>query len=571
MQLNASPLNGVTLNGATQSVAAAPVDIVPARAYHWRLRALVGGEDLTDRLTGVVDVDREEGAAGVAGFSLYMPPGPVVPTDWQNKAVTIDFIVMYPDGESREARLFTGKLGLPTWDRQTRVLGCDCSDRRQQRVEAMATTDIDDLVDGDWSADVFEPVAGRSHWDYAQERLSTRPASLDCSASGDLRVTSWFAQAPHYRFGPGVPLDDSVQIELQDGEAVTNRVEIEVNYRYSRAYQQNQQWAWSHPNLGTGFCEWRIWSSDLPTTEMLVQAVEGAGMVLVGQILGNKLPLSAGDPCLDGQGWTNIYDNLWLGATVRAARRWVQTVTETYTLVLTTPGGEDDADTQVVSRDSTSFEVESDAADAWEEGTPAPDPVVQDFAAEERRVAALTCMLRRGQVELIDAHRGTTVSWQEPTEAVLDVDLVHTLQLSDLENAVGKCRRIQQRFDLDAGTAISTLSIAVMRGGGEGDPLVVPLAPATSLPALEVTTTVLPTQLGGRLNHPISHEPIPPFDEDMLGFAGNWDAKDDTTAEDFERRFKLSSLELDEAYRDEATGTTVATYRVAIPNDPLEL
>uniref|UniRef100_UPI00197E93C3 hypothetical protein n=1 Tax=Pseudomonas viridiflava TaxID=33069 RepID=UPI00197E93C3 len=52
-------------------------------------------------------------------------------------------------------------------------------------------------------ADVFAPVEGRSHWDYALELLSTMSASLDVSPSGELRLTSWFATAPAFVFGPG--------------------------------------------------------------------------------------------------------------------------------------------------------------------------------------------------------------------------------------------------------------------------------------------------------------------------------------------------------------------------------
>ncbi|MFU6774850.1 hypothetical protein ACM77A_32010, partial [Pseudomonas aeruginosa] len=59
------------------------------------------------------------------------------------------------------------------------------------------------------------------------------------------------------------------------------------------------------------------------------------------------------------------------------------------------------------------------------------------------------------------------MSWDCPTSMVMAVDLTHTLKFDDQRiKAVGKCRRVLDRFDLESGSAITTLSIAVMRGGG---------------------------------------------------------------------------------------------------------
>ncbi|MBN7822686.1 hypothetical protein, partial [Bowmanella yangjiangensis] len=186
------------------------------------------------------------------------------------------------------------------------------------------------------------------------------------------------------------------------------------------------------------------------------------------------------------------------------------------------------------------------------------------------RVAALQTLLRGGAVQLLDAHRGTTLSWQTPTDLALGVDLVHTVRIEDKALAQGKCRRIQDRFDLGAGTAITTISVAISRGGGDGDALVTPARPDTSLPPI-TGAAILATQLGGRLNDPITGVPIPPYDDTRLGFSGNWDVADDLTAEQFPRRFKVESTEISETYRDERIGEASVHYRVAIPTDLLEL
>lgn len=578
MLINGAPINGATLNGAQASgVPVEPVYVVRGQAFTWRLRLMVGGLELTGQLTGVVDVDREEGAAGVAGFVLYLPPGPVVPPDWVGQAVTLDYISRDRDGVVTEARVFTGRIEQPAWDATSRLLSCECSDQRQTRVEGMSIAAIDALVQGYWSADLYEPVEGRSRWDYAEERLASRAASLDCSPTGELRVTSWFASpVPHFVFGPGTTLHESVQIELQPSGATTNRVEIEAGYRYPRLWQHSQQFAWSHPEYGSsgipGFCQWRVWTSDLPTTDEIESAITGGGLQLLGQVGGFKLPASLADPCGDGAPWQNEFDNLWLGVNVTGARRWVQTVTEQYRINLVAPGGDDEA-TWVVQRDSANAEVESDRAEEWDGSVPSVTTEgAEDLDDEARRQQVLHCLIQGGRAQLLDAHRGTTLSWEVPTDLALGVDLVHTLQLDDKAKAQGKCRRLQHSFDLGSGTAITTLSVAVVRGGGVSDPLSVPARPDTSLAPLPNGDGLgLPTQLGGRLNHPITGAPIPPYDDTRLGFSGNWDAADDLTAAQFPHRFEVEAMEIPEAYRDEATGEVVVTYRIGIPNDLLEL
>lgn len=573
MLINGSPLNSGPLNGSsTAAPAPEPVYVVRGAAFVWRVALRVDGVDLTHLLTGSLDVDREEGAAGVAGFSLLLPPGPVVPPDWTGKSVELDYISRDRDGVVTTARLYTGALEMPSWDSVARILRCECSDQLQDRVEALSIEAINALLPGYWSADVFEPADGRSRWEYAQEQLSTLPASLDSAATGELRLTSWFASAPAFLFGPGTTLYKSVQTELQSRGAITNTVEIEASYRYSRLYQHNVQFGWTHPQTGgyTGvqaFCAWRPWTTELPSADMVASEVSGAGLTMIGRPGGTTLPPSMPNPCGDEVPWINTFGDLFLSVTATGGMRWAQSITERYRLTLTvgTPA------VPVIARESVSFELEDSRVDDWESSTPTGNSSLENLSDEGRRVSFLNCLLHGARTTLIDAHRGTTISWQTPTDMALGVDLVHTLLLDDKTKAAGKCRRIQHQLDLGSGRATTTLSVAVMRGNGAGDPLTLPAPPDTSLPSIPGTGGTLATQLGGRLNDPISGTPVPAYDEERLGFAGNWTAKDDLSAEDFPRRFKVRSVEVDALYRDELTADVAATYRVAIPSDPLEM
>lgn len=572
MLIGVSPLGSLALGSAGGGAAPEPVYVVRGISFAWRVRLLVGGVDLTHLLTGGLDVDREEGAAGVAGFSLLLPPGPVVPPDWTGKAVELDYISRDRDGIVTTARLYTGALEMPAWDSTSRILSCECSDQRQDRVEALTIEQINALIPSSWSADAFEPLEGRSHWEYAEERLSAVAASLDCSASGELRLTSWYAGAPAFVFGPGTTLYKSVQIELQPQGAITNTVEIEASYRYSRLYQNNVTFGWTHPQTGgaTGiaaFCNWRTWTTDLPSADMVESEISGAGLSMVGRVGGTTLPGTMPNPCGDEVPWINIYGDLFLSLSASGAQRWTQSVTERYSLTLSAGS----LTTPVLNRQSFSFEVEDTRADDWIAAPPSGNSSQEDLSDEARRFGFINCLLNQGKVTLLSAHRGTTVSWQTKTDLALGVDLTHTLRLDDTAKATGKCRRIQHNIDLDAGRANTTLSVAVMRGGGVSTPLAVPDSPDTSLPPIAVSGGALVTQLGGRLNDPITGADVPDYDDDRLGFAGNWTAKDDLTAEDFPRRFKVRSVEIPAEYRDELVVSADASYSIAVPNDELEL
>ncbi|MVW75397.1 hypothetical protein [Pseudomonas xionganensis] len=563
MLINGGPINSAPINGASGAVAAPePEYVVAGISYRWRLRVTVGGVDLSDQVLGVTDTDREGGAAGVGGLELYLPPGPVVPSDWVGRSVTLDFI-WTTEGVTHEERRYTGQILAPSWDAANRILACELSDNLQQRVEALSVAEIDALTGGFWSADVFEPVEGRSRWDYALERMSTRTASLDCSPTGELRVSSWYAMAtPHYVFGPGTTLDGSVSLQLPDLSRLTNHVVIEADYRYSRLRQKNESWSW----VGGGFCGWYFPDNkELPTIEMIEDAVSSTGSQLLKDPSWDLLPPSDIDPCLTGQPWVNNFTDLLLGAQFRTGRRWVQSITERYTLTVEAPASIAQAG-PVVARVGGAFEVESAQAETW--GSTPFDSGLNghtDSRDETRRQAFFAVLLRQALAQLVDAHRATRISLSLPTPMAAGIDLTHTLQLDDQGIAAqGRVTRVRDVYDHSGGTAITTLELAVMRGGGAVNDALVPPASVDEPQPPGISPTSLPTQLGGRSG-------VPEYDEDLPGFAGNYGSSDIADPIRYPRRFKLTVDEIPAEQRDELPVPIAATYSVAIPNDLLEL
>lgn len=562
MLINGGPLNGAPLNGGS-SGGAEPVYVVAGTGYLWRERVTIGGVDYSDQMVDGLDTDRDEGAAGVGGIAFYLPPGPVVPDEWVGREVAIDYISTSA-GLTTEARLLTGRIASPVWDSTTRVMSCELSDQLQQRVEGMTVAEIDTLTEGTWSADVFDPVEGRSRWDYARERMSTRTASLDCSAYGVPRVTSWYATAPAFVFGPGTVLDQTQQADLAELASRTNKVVIEADYRYARLRQRNEFFSW----VGGGFCGWYFTNTkELPTVAMIEEAVASAGANLLAGATYDTLPPTDPDPCSIGIPWVNQYEieNLLLGTSFTIGRRWAQSITERYALSVEVPTSITETG-EVIERTGGAFEVESLLAETWGDD-PFTDGISShtDERDEPRRVLFLVVQLSQGQAIVVSSHRGTTVTWQVPTSMAMGVDLTHTLELDDVIKARGKCSRIAHRLDYATGAAITTLTIRLMRGGGAvTDPLIPPPSVDEPQPEPSYVGAELPTQLGNRLESP-------PYDDALPGFAGNFATSDTPTPEVYPRRFDIDASEIEAEQRDELPVPIAATYRVAIPNDLLEL
>ena len=564
MPLNVGPLNG--LGGSGDAVG--PIEILPGMAFAWRLRLVVNGDDWTARLVGAVEIDREEGSAGTASFTLYLGTDPVSPSAWLGRPVEIHYASTY-DGLSTEIVRFIGRIAEPTFDAVGRTLTARCSDQLQQRIEALDITQIDSLIGGHWSSDVFEPVDGRSRWDYAQERLTTVTASLDSSPGGDIRLSSWYPRQADFLFGSGTSVYGTARIEPAALDSQVNRVEIECDYRFSRLWQWNINYGWKAPGTDgqdgePGFCNWRPESHELPDTEMVESATSSSGQTLI-QSSTEYYPLPpTGIYCTPPQSWANKYTGLLLGADWAAGRRWVQAVTESYRIAVEVQPSVL-ATGPIISRSRASFEVDSDLAESWESAAITGGSSGHiDQPSETRRIVALTCLLEQARATLVGAHRGTTVSWDCPTSMVMAVDLTHTLKFDDQRiKAVGKCRRVLDRFDLESGSAITTLSIAVMRGGGGDSDVLTPPSGSGAAPELPAFDGRLESQIAG-------HPDDPPFDESKDGFSGNYDNYNSPQPR-YPRQLRITAPEIPAALRDEYSPEIGASFCVSVPDDLLEM
>ncbi|MCQ4311684.1 hypothetical protein NAV33_07220 [Pseudomonas stutzeri] len=600
-----------------------------ARSYVWWLSLLVGGEDLTGRLVGVVEVDREEGAAGIAKFRLHIPEA-TDPASWTGKTVTLDFQV----GAAIRPR-FTGRVVRPTWEPRRRILTCECTDQLQQVVEGMGVEQINRLIPSYWCEDVFSPVLGRSHWDYALERLSTVPASIDCDAMGVPRVTRWQAGAPDFVFGEGSIIDDSLSVDIADLSSLVNVYEIEYSFRYSRLWQADQSYNWQHPDMGGlgGVQGWCVLSqqpsTELPDRDMVQSAISSAGQTMLSKSVFYPVPPSgSGVYCDPPFFWKNdYYPSILMGFNAVGSQRWAQPITEKYKLRLEATSSISQTGRQV-TRTALGFSVESEDADAWESTPYGVDavkakadgiyfgqdedeatgsertedrvigssddgtPGFTDKVDATRRQEAGVCLLNRGKVEILATHRRSTVKFSGLTPMCDEVDLVHTVELDVRgSRARGKVQRIVDTFDMDSGIPTTQISLAISRAGGSQvvnqTPLTLPTLNAAPLPepvegeegpdlsgVARLFRSQLPTYIGGGADSP-------PFDESWIGVTLNYaDAVADS--EMYSRDVRLATNEISAEKRDEqvveaqydpaqTVDDQAVLYEIAIPDDILEL
>ncbi|EQM66118.1 hypothetical protein QYE80_08090 [Pseudomonas tohonis] len=586
MQLNGSSINSALLNGAPgRSVVIEPVTVVPVVSVRWSVRLLLNGVDCSHLLTGAVRIQREEGARAIADFDLQFLGEAVNPAGYLGQRVELSFLLWTGSGWTATLA-FRGKLTGPHFNLQTRVLSCECDDQLNEVVEGMDLAAIDAITGGLWSADVFEAVDGRSRWDYASERMSSRPASLQLSLEGTLQVTEWAPTArPAFIIPPGTVLFESIEWTPVELSERINVVEIEGDYRFSRLRERHQPFSWEHPDVhglseqdGLCFAFGRD-NTETPDIAMVTQASEEAGYQSIQMpVWGRVPPTGAGAMCNPPFGWTNNFPDLLLRGSWISAMRWVQPVTEQYKLRVHSPASVAQAG-EVIDRERVAIETESARADGFESEPftePDADAVmdalgdfVVDIREDGRRVDALGCLLHVGRVKIWGAHRGNRFGFRLPTPDALGFRLEHTLRAEDVILGRGiacqaKVFGLVHEWDLNSGAALTTVQLAVSQGGGDvNDPLTVPSAP-DSTPAGELPVLIqLPTQLSG---HPDS----PPYNESLLGFSGNY-TNYNSTQPRFERRFDIEAPEQPADHRDEYQAEQVMSYRVAIRNDLLEL
>ena len=558
-----------------------PLTESPAR---WRAVVTLGGVDVSERLTGDIEVEATEGEARVARFSLVPAPGPIVLPQWSGQPVTIDSAELADDGSAlNPRRLFTGVVDVPDYDITTHVVTFECTDQLQEVIGNLPREWVDAHVGGEYSPAVSGVPTGTQQ--YAAARLASVPAALDLDPYQQPRVTRWHSEdAPARIFTAADIVDGSLRLQLASRADLRNEVSTGLDYRLPRLRGRVVE-----AQFERTINQYTSQGLDIPSRAMIEQALSSpSGWQRIGDI--NFVAVDPGVyESVGGSGviFTSVSatdaPNLALGFAAAFASRWVQSVTEQYRLTVRAQASIDAIGYARESLDSATLDAEFDDA-AWLDGNAGPAlslPPVGDVsldygaaAATDRAAAqqAVRALVEQGRVAILASHRTTRAGATLAHWADVDLGQRYEIDTAPLR-ASGKAARVVHRLNLEDGSALTELELAVSGCAAVGlqvdDPVDPPAAPADPTPAPVAAQLACECDLyvGQTMTSP-------PYDESvMFGFSTNAraGATFDPLAPAYPLAFSVRFPEIEAAVRDPITLPQAAAYSVAIPQDTLEI
>jgi hypothetical protein len=525
----------------------------------WAVRIVAGGVDITQNLTGEISIDAEERLARTASFS-YFPntamDGTLIidPDSWVGQPCTIQ----YDNGVTGLQTLFTGRINLGQYDPITRIATIDASDLLQELFEGTADTEavLALIPTGRYSEAVFN--VRDNGWEQAEDVMSTTPYDVHLDRHGNLQNVPWAIGSVAQTFDASSVVHNSVTFNNLRRRDLVNEVRVTYQYRFNRLKERTHSFSWqpgagdytdSAP-AGGAFCDFLLDPYHLPTRDIIESAARGGGWV-VGGIHFASVPPPMWFLCQnDGPGtrpfaigWTTREEAaamLAIGARWKAYKRWSQNITEFYNIVIKSMASQakygvlvyEDAASFTSERDTSVWtsleneEVSTSGATLFDpedpeglEGvkfkTDALGDKYADLTEESIRSNDLDTFIAHGRTRILDVHRRNYVEWISPL--IPTRDLRDTLRINYITvDATGKLFKLRHTMNLTTGSATSTFTIAISRGGGGPDDGIPAIARLDSLPTHDAPKdyTNLKTYVGG-------YESDPPYDETWQGWITN--------------------------------------------------
>lgn len=435
----------------------------------WHLAVNLAGAPITP--VGQVAVEQREGKATLADLDFFPTPPLDLPA-LTGQSLVIDVV---DETRSITVRRFTGKVDTPEYDPNTGRVHLTASDVLAATVGALSVAEVDTLTgaEAQWSAHVFSPNPTR--WQYALDRMSTRPASLDADAYGVPRVTDWAAKAtPDLAFTDADVVDGTPRLTLPSRQAIRNKIACTFTYVYPRLALRKCRYTWAWNHLGNVGCplarDQLVW----PVRQMIQEAAENTGWQVQGisytyirdwlsaDCNGNFYTYGPANPDTDG-----VSD-----AVITIQRRYAQTVHEVYAITMQADQGIAQQG-ELTDAMQAALEVRFDSQ-AWEDsadmlpavtvsGDYGEDSVDMTTQAEDGRAvadAALSCLLARGRAALLASHRQTSRPFTVHADPAMDVAHTYQVWFSGKTNK-GKCRGLRFEFDTATGRAHAVLDLAI--------------------------------------------------------------------------------------------------------------
>jgi hypothetical protein len=544
-----APINVVSLTSANTNRATGK----------WSVAVYVDGTDVSARLTGTIEIEQGEDISSLAFFTILPESGTVTPANYIGNRVRIDFIdIDTDDNVLYQLTRFVGFVSDPLYDPATGELYMQCTSDLQGTLDNAPRSYIDALTPtATWSPYVFDE--GAQGWDYASDRMRTIPGSMWHGPSG-IVITNWaakttadfeFTDDEMFECGPYAP---GTRRDL------LNTISASFDFRYKRKRQRTLGVKWETMQT---FCSFLINGFTLCQRRMVESAASGAGWVLQGDIQYIDLPPAGYYTCFPfasgGQsskviGWGNLTlgqlnedpDNqaLCWGASWRAAKRWAQTVTEHYTIVMSAAqsvagNGEigsiesyrletsEDFDEWVKALDYSTADPVADGYEDVGGGQADGDYILGDVAKDVTddtltgRTAANTAraaIIASGTSDILSAHRQNQATLVVPFQP--QVNPTHTVRaVSAHITFKGKIANMRDVWDIDTGDAVTEITVALSRHEGTGLVTPSPLTPED--PPEKTTEEGIPTTLR-LLTYVGGRNDVAELTGDEQGYFTNW-------------------------------------------------
>ncbi|MDZ7735894.1 MAG: hypothetical protein U5P41_07190 [Gammaproteobacteria bacterium] len=251
-----------------------------AASLYWSAQVFLGGEDISARLVGTVDIAAEEGMARTAVFRWHPEPGVVDPSAWQDLDVSIDYRLLSAAGAPLWiGRLFSGRVERPEYRVLDGELTMHCSDQMQRLIDGLGAAGLEALSPDAIEAErLLDNQANPGGWERLQNRLATLAGDADLDAFRQPRFTPWAAKAgADFTFDDDSAIDESYLIDLTPARDVLNEIDIEFSYGYQRLKERELDIGWTFPG---DVCDFLTEPRSLPTRQMVRDALSRSGWIV---------------------------------------------------------------------------------------------------------------------------------------------------------------------------------------------------------------------------------------------------------------------------------------------------
>ena len=565
----------------------------------WDLSIFIDNKEVDPSLVVTsVKIKRSESRAALAEFTLLGEPGVQDYEALHGKNVTIDCHTL-----NGTYRIYTGIIDIPDVNLNIERAKIQCTDRREELLNNLGRNTIDAI--GYYSPIIFDEPESQA--EEVEQRLSTTPYSVDFDAYGQFTITPWqpktvpdytFVDEDIYRFEP--------KVKLASRGRLINRVEIDFKHRFERFYQQGVGYSWVHP-MNNLIGLYLVDGYSLTTREMVRQAASNAGWYIPGNRInfidihpngwynvngtkvlftttqtrgetvavldeeGNQLSDSDGNPLYETRitGGTDYSKVFCMGASWTAYKRWAQTVTESYNLVVESPQSINQYGT-IKKTQNYAFDEPADSSE-WEGAKAFPIGSgfngIHDQDLQRSNFAnAVNVALQKARNTIEGSHRDTRVTFQT-TEIRPELDLIHTLEVSSDElDCKGKIEEIEHNFNIKTGEAKTTVTLVLSRA--EGSTSTTPL----QYPG-KISDSLTPDIPNPSLGNHFGEDPEQPQAVYWTGMIGNrWiQANNNIWRTNYVEQFRVDTPKIPENVRKGRDLNLDVNYNISLRNDPLTI